>query len=411
MTALADSGGQRANWAVACDRATSPLDACLELITRYNGARLGAGKHGVRFRDRIAASCREGSRSACELVRAVRHEGVPVDRAVAPHARLLASVCQAGRVPRACMLHGKLLQVGSPIAFGSLTSRESYGYACDGGLERGCLQLTRAYRTPLASRLREACNVGTSARACTEVVTMRAFGVGLTQSRRRAADITDRACEAGDARPCVWRGNRAWKRNKRVAFAWYQRACTAGDGVSCGVTGRMRLNGEAVSQDTRRGLEVLERGCELHAGNACAELAFAYSNGQGSRGKARQAAPLYAKACSLGYIRGCAGLGVLYLDGRGVAQSHRHARWLLGFACLREDPSGCHNLGHAYARGAGGLVRDLARARWAYDRSGLLGVWLRTRAFLPRAVAIASRRENAAYTGSPAVSIGCGRSR
>jgi hypothetical protein len=91
----------------------------------------------------------------------------------------------------ACSKHGSAaacaLVSGKGLAHGSYTSRNYDGYACDGGEDAGCGQLTAAYESGQAAVSQDACRgirngEGGNPLACIEAHTMHTFGVGAEKN-------------------------------------------------------------------------------------------------------------------------------------------------------------------------------------------------------------------------------------
>ena len=360
----------------ACDASGAKQDllACVTLAGLWNQrAPIPAERAAIEAALDDQCDQGAGSGSACELMAQVRQPDVPVDPALTDAAQLLRFTCSQGTVEEACLLHARILDAGRGVAYGHWGSRMSYGYACDGGASVGCGALTAAYESPMADLIPTECarvlaGEGGDPRACTEEHTMRTFGVHLDKDLERAEELKEAACAAGDFRPCVWLGNNAWEEDKAAAFRWYDHACTGGDGISCGVVGRMRTKGEHdIPQDGARGADILRRGCELGGANACFEWGYSNSQARGISKDSEEAARAYAASCSAGNPNGCSSLGILLMDGRGTTQSLDDSLWMLNQACDGGLGSACRNLGNGYRDALLGPKND-DHARWAYGK-------------------------------------------
>jgi len=359
--------------AAACDATGKKQDlgACLTLAS-LRGREAKDTARRAAFHAQITALCEDGSGASCELRAHLEQPDRPVEASLAESGELLWAACAQGSHAAPCFLRGRVLDIGRATGLGHWGSRAMYGYACDGGLDPSCSRLTEAYSKP--ARVEEITSTCTQAmardggdpRACTEQVTMLTFGVGLAQDEERAAQLRKEACAAGDFRPCVWAGNEAWEDDKTEAFRQYTLACAGGDGVSCGVVGRMRAKGEAdLPVEPEAGFELLTKGCSLGAANACFEEGYAYSQARGVSRDSVAAATRYAASCSLGYQNACASLGVLLMDGRGVGRDVDASLWMLRAGCAEGFGSACRNLGNAYRDGLYDEER-VDYARWAY---------------------------------------------
>ena len=353
-----------------CDGKKGSLNDCVTLARAYNDQPTVAGRQQVEAGlDEVCT--KHGSPSACSLLQDIREIDRHWDPRMQHSLDLMAELCSQGSVEKACFATARALESGKGLSYGSWASRNFYGYACDGGDGDSCEQLTHAYTMGWADLALDTCQrvrngEDLDPRSCTEAHTVRTFGVGADKDETLAAQLKGIACDEGAFRPCVWLGNEAWEGDKQAAFELYRKACAGGDGISCGVIGRMMIKGEAdVAQDVSAGNEKLRLGCERNAGNACFELGYSYSQERGFSRDSARAAELYAKACSLGYANGCSSLGVLYMDGRGVPANGAYSKWLLNDACARGFGSACRNLGNGYIDGLQGYAQDEARARWS----------------------------------------------
>jgi TPR repeat protein len=354
--------------AAACDRGETK--SCVRLV-RFGHLGLDAPDLRATTEAHLQAACdKTPTGSACALLRDLRD---PDATWFPNHVRLAELVCSQSSVERACRIAARLRELGHASAWGTARSRQSYGYACDGGDGTSCDALTAAYDSRAAPYIAERCenrSTRTDALYCLETHTMLLFGVGMTKDVERAEELKVTACRAGAYRSCVWMGNEAWGEERYLdAYEWYTLACDGGDGISCGVVGRMLLQGESgVQQDNSAGLAKLREGCDGNAGNACFELGYSYSQARGVTRDASRAADLYQKSCRLGYINGCSSLGVLYMDGRGVAMDLGKSQWLLDSSCGRGFGSACRNMGNGYLGGLGPYPKDPEMARWCYTR-------------------------------------------
>ncbi len=83
-----------------------------------------------------------------------------------------------------------------------------------------------------------------------------------------------------------------------------------------------------------------------------------------------EAARMFRQAADLGSARGMYNLGVLYETGKGVPQSLEDAARWYGSAERLGEKDARYRLGTMYERGAGGMAKDLQKARDLYQRAG-----------------------------------------
>jgi TPR repeat protein len=87
-------------------------------------------------------------------------------------------------------------------------------------------------------------------------------------------------------------------------------------------------------------------------------------------GNYSDAAEMFREAADLDNPRGMYNLGVLYETGKGVAYSLENAAHWYGLAEKLGDTDATYRLGTMYEQGAGGMPRDLQKARDLYQRAG-----------------------------------------
>jgi TPR repeat protein len=186
-------------------------------------------------------------------------------------------------------------------------------------------------------------------------------------------------------------------------------ACTLGDAKSCGLAGRLWLDGHGVPRDAPRGLSMIVRACDegealacmagarwladadhvrdAHAdtglhdrliaehrcllGDAaeCLRAALSFEGGEGApRRDATRAVQQYARGCDLGNSLACNAFGVALDYGEGVAREPERAVTAFERACKMGDSLGCANLGYMLENGEG-VGADRARARSLYRDS------------------------------------------
>lgn len=354
----------------ACDNRREPLAACLDFAAAY-WRTLGAPEVRQQSERALQTLCPTGREGAACALKADLYANRVLDPRLDPSMTLLDRLCADDGVARACSIAAGLLEIGRASPYGTPASRRRLQRACDATDTAACNRLTAAYTTPLAVATEARCQRALGGghddpRACTETATMLQFGVGLPKDPERADELRRAACAAGDADPCAWFGLEAWNDLRFLdATAWYDRACAAGHGASCGVVGRMAMSGEhGTVENLAVGIPRLRQGCELGGRNACYEFGYNYSQGRGLPTDPHIAYRRYLQACGMGHLRACTSLAVLILEGRGTVQNPAQAVAVLGYACTRGDGAACRSLGQLYATGTG-VPADPEHARWA----------------------------------------------
>lgn len=148
-----------------------------------------------------------------------------------------------------------------------------------------------------------------------------AIGVGLQQLGRGAEgeQMFARACRGGSAIGCTnygagLLGEAADGMDAPAVCAAriFERTCAAGERLwGCGMWGMVLANGEGVSADPARALEVLERACALTEHFACDVLGSAHRRGVFGEPSAAAAREAYARGCRGGYTQSCEALEAL----------------------------------------------------------------------------------------------------
>jgi len=93
---------------------------------------------------------------------------------------------------------------------------------------------------------------------------------------------------------------------------------------------------------------------------------------------------MFQQAADLGNPRGMYDLGVLFETGKGVAYSLEKAAHWYALAEKLGDLDAAYRLGTMYEQGAGGMPRDLQKARDLYQRSGTMEAKNRLAMISPR---------------------------
>jgi len=85
---------------------------------------------------------------------------------------------------------------------------------------------------------------------------------------QRAAQIWQKACEAGEARGCarlgfLYQSGKGVEQDDAKAAKFYEKACEGGFGTSCAELGDMLFYGRSVKKDVPHALELFEKACLL----------------------------------------------------------------------------------------------------------------------------------------------------
>jgi len=211
------------------------------------------------------------------------------------------------------------------------------------------------------------------------------FVAACNPGAKEARDL-DSSCTEGNAAACNELGHRTALgdhvlRDWRRASDLYQAACEAGEGEGCVRLARLHVNSQAaergVAFDSAAAADLLLQGCDQGNVVGCTELGNMYVEKDsvvpdvqptGVLQDFGRAATLYQRACDAGDLGGCARLGVLYQDGTGVEQDPIHGADLFERACAGASGLGCSHLGTAYTTGTG-RERDPTRAVTLFEKA------------------------------------------
>lgn len=86
----------------------------------------------------------------------------------------------------------------------------------------------------------------------------------------------------------------------KLAEKHMKKACDAGIMVGCFKLGKLKLNPEAGTPDSKRGVTLIDKACQGKHGPACADLSFRYSVGDGVAKDPAKAEKYDALACQFG---------------------------------------------------------------------------------------------------------------
>jgi TPR repeat protein len=297
LLALAGCGSTRG--------ATHPLDSLLTPVVTEAASKQGCSD---------AASCRDTLRglrsvtpaSACEL-----RERVEVAR----------RACVLG-VAEGCTELGRAELWGVRVEDGPdlYSARSLFQRACEQGDGEGCAR--HALTTLLGEGVPrdEAAGMAGLQASCDKYPGA-ACGVG-------ALGLNEDARRRGVAPEREW----------IALFA--QRGCEAGDALSCRLLGDAFHEGDGVSRDIGKALELYQRACEAGNGMACANGGM-ISLQSGEATEATRADDLFSRGCELGSSEACRMLVLQSRDPRGAVKDEAARQALFRHACDRGAAMGC----------------------------------------------------------------------
>lgn len=205
-----------------------------------------------RARELYGSACDRGSMGACENLADVYQSGrgVPTDH---DKAQALFERACAGGSPSAC------------IRLAWSLARDCKGEAC---AEAATDEKQAALIT------QKACNEGSDVSVCTGLGVHLESGRLLPKDAKRARELYDAGCEAGEAWACERLGvalsrGLGGPRDIGAAVAPLEKACSAEFASACSSLGAILLGGQGVERDEERGAELVGRACELHEARAC----------------------------------------------------------------------------------------------------------------------------------------------
>lgn len=238
----------------------------------------------------------------------------------------------------------------------SETAAARFEEACQAGLGAGCAALGQllveaARDAEAVPFLERGCELNEGA-ACLELGYMLEAGRGLDLDVKRALQVHERGCAAGEARACGAQGRLLMQRQPpaaREAAVAFRKACEAKDAWGCALLGQLFLDGAGVKRDPARAQKYFDRGCEGGAGQGCmrvGELLAAAAEPASTDGHKTlvRAARYFERACHMSYARGCTQAGRFHQLGRGVEQSLPRAVAFFRTGCAAGHKLACDHL-------------------------------------------------------------------
>ena len=233
-------------------------------------------------------------------------------------------------------------------------------------------------KAPAPEALDEAACEAGNADACVATAERLAAGLDRADPARSASvqvkigGLFIRACELASARACYavaigFQANGGAEAHA-TAHAFYEKACTLGEGAACTSIGSSLMLGAGPAHEANT---FLERGCALGDGGGCTLLGGSYAAGLGVPENLPRARELEGKGCELGDALGCMSLGVAYRKGSGVRQDGSRANALFERACDFRYGHGCRERGLNEVRE--GTAESWSRANAWFQKACDLG--------------------------------------
>lgn len=325
-----------------------------------------------------AAACGKESTPSREVPPAAESAACDAGDAAACH-KLMADQdgkCSAGD-GAACRRLAVLNLAGRSGAIDKPAALRLYRKGCAAGDGRSCREAASFQpESPEADELLQSgCDRG-DGQSCAELVAaLRTAGRDAARSDaafRRAVQLFEKACGAGDPDGCMGLGHMYGSfappdDAKAASFSrqgveLFDKACQQSDAQACFKQALAYHEGRGVETDFTQHLQLMARSCELGEVEGCAEAAAAYKTSETTEDDPKAPA-LFERACLAGVQRRqpCREAGFLYVDGSGVAADKPRGLKLLERACALEEVSSCLKAG-AMLKEGDGVPADPGRA-------------------------------------------------
>lgn len=95
------------------------------------------------------------------------------------------------------------------------------------------------------------------------------------------------------------------KQDYKTALKYFQKACDAGIGSGCWVTGTMYYSGKGVERDEFKVVEFQEKACDAGDARGCFVLGHRYQNGAKVKQSTEKALEYFGKACDMKHPDAC----------------------------------------------------------------------------------------------------------
>lgn len=347
--------------------------------------------------DECGDDCSEQAREACFLLGRLRME---TDATFSPSAAVVAyaRACKHGHGV-ACASLGLQVQDGRGVAVNKTRASELYALACQEGVGVGCFNRALMHQggvgfdidTQEADRWFQlarkhyevSCGAG-DLQWCLNLGVLYESGYGVPADAAKAHEIYMEACDAGHGDSCA---NAALMEiygevpSSEDPLRPVREACERGEGLPCGILGKILIQGLQGAPDAEAGLPLLDRACRQGQQFSCGAIAALLSmgdlvpvdldraafyeeracalggstsclliglanlpNDSGRAGDPARAVEYIEKACNIGHAEGCMRLAALVHFGRGADADPVRARGLMVDACRLGLPDACLQL-------------------------------------------------------------------
>jgi len=193
------------------------------------------------------------------------------------------------------------------------------------------------------SYFHRSCELG-SARGCEAMSTLLRRGAPEIIDLEVAAEFDEQACQQGRPGACMRLAADALlgdEPDMPTHFDYWERACNAGSGMSCGTAALAYQTGIGRDQDDNDAETWLERGCELEDGQSCFSLANHRARTARNQRQRNATFELVTRACDLEHGQACATAAHIILRGEDFARRMPEMMDYGLRACELGEESGC----------------------------------------------------------------------
>ncbi len=148
-------------------------------------------------------------------------------------------------------------------------------------------------------------------------------------------------------------------------------SCKNGNLKDCVSLATLYLEGDGVTKDSIRAINILTEICEQKYADACALLADIYDKGIGVAESAHLYLDYANKACDFGNIDACYNLGIKYYRGGNdlIPKDVAKAFFLFKNTCDSGKVEGCNNLAVIYNNGKNGIQKNMKLAKSLFQNA------------------------------------------
>jgi TPR repeat protein/serine/threonine protein kinase len=364
----------RASYQKGCDGGDQP--ACRRLAGFFERS------EPARATALLGTACDKGDPGACTLLGVHCEEGRGIARDGARALSLYDKACQAsdklGCAYQAFMLHEGLGVPQDEARAADLARAAVPGLSleCDPGHPKECIALAAMLATgqaggspqtpdagggkdePRAAELtQKACDAGEPA-GCANMGVMTLLGVGVPRDPEKAVATLQKACDDGEMPACtslglLKAGEPYVVRRGPRGVATLKLACHGVFQVGCSGWGAAYPPSPEIAPDPAAAVALSTRACDGGDLTACVNLGAFHQYAAGTPKSREKASELFKKACDGANGGGCGELGSMYQVGRGVPLDGKRAMELLTQACTYGEKDSCISVGELSATGVG----------------------------------------------------------